>query len=320
MSPPYCISREHAGVTTDGTLDVRRVALVRHLAGRRRHSTPSAPSTSRSKGNGIALYTRGVGAATRRRKPVRPSAIPVPVPGRDRRTPDLAGSRRRASARAALPVPIPPRWRRVSGRVESAAAAALTGGEAPVGQTVTTRLTLQARLAGHRLGDRRRPADRSRRRRRSSGRGDLHDRASSAPRAPRAAPSASSPTARIILVTDRRPPARVLDQDDQLRARPGARPARRRHRRWRSTAAARRRWPSTGTLLNRPSEPERADLDRPALPVHRRLRAAGRRRRLAGRRRRRATSRASATRSCAPSTVDGEAAAAGRRPSAYRRR
>ena len=289
MSPPSAY-RASAGVTSDGTLDVRRVTLSgtwQGAGGKRTLNQFNKPL----EGNGIALYTQVWGPTTPP-KPGAVSAILFPFPAATPNTDLQAPVVELRTGGAA--VPIPP-----GGAVlvaVGAAAAALTA-EAPVGQLVTTQLNLKpdwpdivSAIGGGPQIVRDGAPD-------LQGGRDLHDE----PARPARAAERRRPARRRQDDPrhGRRPPARVLDRDDELRARPGARPARRRHR----DGARQRRLGDDGVRRHAPEPAVRArapDLDRAALPVHRRLRAAGRGGRLARRRRRRATSRASATRSCGP--------------------
>jgi hypothetical protein len=135
MSPPSSY-RASAGVTSDGTLDVRRVALSgtwQGAGGKRTLNQLNKPL----EGNGIALYTQVWGPTTPP-KPGAVSAILFPFPAATPNTDLTAPVVELRTGSAA--VPIPP-----GGAVlvaVGAAAAALTA-EAPVGQLVTTQLTLK---------------------------------------------------------------------------------------------------------------------------------------------------------------------------------
>jgi len=131
-SPPYG-ERSSAGVTTDGTLDVRRISFfgIWQGAGAKRvlNRLNESPPT-----NGITLYTQAWGLAT----PPLPGAtaailfpFPAPVPNAD-----LAASVVEVRSGGA-PVPIP-LGGAVLVAVGSAAVALAT--EAPVGQQVTSYL------------------------------------------------------------------------------------------------------------------------------------------------------------------------------------
>ena len=155
-SPPYG-ARSSAGVTTDGTLDIRRISFFGTWQGAGVKRTLNTLQR-KPPANGIALFTQAWGATT----PAVPGAtavilfpFPAAVPNAD-----LAGAGRRGRSGGA-PVPIP-----IGGAVLVArrAAAAALAAEAPVGQQVTTRSHLQAGLAGRRLRDRRRASDRAQRR------------------------------------------------------------------------------------------------------------------------------------------------------------
>ena len=131
-SPPYG-DRSSAGVTTDGTLDVRRISFFgtwQGIGAKRTLNTLNEPPPA----NGIALYTQAWGPTT----PAIPGAVaailfplPAPVPNADLAVPVVE------VRTGGGPVPIP-----LGGGVlvaVGAAAAALTA-EAPVGQQVITRL------------------------------------------------------------------------------------------------------------------------------------------------------------------------------------
>ena len=131
-SPPYG-DRSSAGVTTDGTLDVRRISFFgtwQGIGAKRTLNSLNEPPPA----NGIALYTQAWGPDT----PTIPGAVaailfplPAPVPNADLAVPVVE------VRTGGGPVPIP-----LGGGVlvaVGAAAAALTA-EAPVGQQVITRL------------------------------------------------------------------------------------------------------------------------------------------------------------------------------------
>jgi Phosphodiester glycosidase len=126
-------ARSSAGVTTDGTLDVRRISFFGTWQGagpKRTLNTLNEPPPT----NGIALYTQAWGPAT----PLVPGAVaailfpfPAPVPNADLAAPVVE------VRSGGAPVPIP-----LGGAVLVAvgtAAASLTA-EAPVGQQVISRL------------------------------------------------------------------------------------------------------------------------------------------------------------------------------------
>lgn len=131
-SPPSG-DRSSAGVTTDGTLDVRRISFFGTWQGaglKRTLNTLNEPPPS----NGIALYTQAWGA-TSPSVPGAAAAILFPFPAAVPNT-DLAAPVVEVRSGGG-PVPIP-----LGGAVLVAAgpaAAALTA-EAPVGQQVSTRL------------------------------------------------------------------------------------------------------------------------------------------------------------------------------------
>ena len=131
-SPPYG-ARSSAGITTDGTLDIRRISFFGTWQGagvKRTLNTLNEPPPT----NGTALYTQAWGPAT----PSIPGAVatilfpyPAAVPNADLLAPVVE------VRTGGGPVPIP-----FGGAVMIAvgsAAAALTA-EAPVGQQLTTRL------------------------------------------------------------------------------------------------------------------------------------------------------------------------------------
>jgi hypothetical protein len=133
VASPPSNDRASAGVTTDGTLDVRRVSFVGTWQGSGARRTLNRFNKPLS-GSGIALYTQAWGPAT----PAVPGAtaavlfpFPASVPNADLAAP-VVEVRTGGGA-----VPIPP-----GGAVLVAAgpaAAALTA-EAPAGQLVTSRL------------------------------------------------------------------------------------------------------------------------------------------------------------------------------------
>ena len=132
MSPPSD-ERSSAGVTTDGTLDVRRVAFVGTWqgAGARRTLTKFNKPLA---GPGIALYTAAFGPAT----PAVPGAtavtlfpFPAAIPNAELVAP-VVEVRTGGAA-----VPIPPGGAVI---VASGAAAAALMVDAPAGQLVTSRL------------------------------------------------------------------------------------------------------------------------------------------------------------------------------------
>ena len=131
-SPPYG-DRSSAGVTTDGTLDVRRISLFgtwQGIGAKRTLNQLNEPPAA----NGIALYTQAWGPTT----PPIPGAVvcdPVPVPAPVPNA-DLAGSGRRGAdgrRRGADPA-----RRGRARRRRRRCGGPHRGG--PVGQHVTTRL------------------------------------------------------------------------------------------------------------------------------------------------------------------------------------
>ena len=155
-SPPFG-ERSSAGITTDGTLDVRRVSFFGTWQGagakRTLNTFNEAPPA-----NGTALYTQSWGPTT----PALPGAtalilfpLPAPVPNADLVAPVVE------VRTGGGPVPIPLGGAVLVG-VGSAAAVLATEGAGRPGDHVAP--DLQAGVAGRRLRDRRRTADRSRRR------------------------------------------------------------------------------------------------------------------------------------------------------------
>jgi hypothetical protein len=126
-------NRSSAGLTTDGTLDVRRVSFFATWQGagaRRTLNTLNSPPPP----NGIALYTQAWGPATPQVSGATAAILfplPAPVPNADLVAPvvEVRGG--------GAPVPIP-----MGGGVLVAvgSAASALAAEAPVGQQVTSRL------------------------------------------------------------------------------------------------------------------------------------------------------------------------------------
>ena len=176
------------GCTTDGTLDMRRISFFGTWQGAGAKRTLNALNEP-PPANGIALYTQAWGADDARRCRARPPRSSSRSRPRCRTPTSPRPSSRCATAAAPVPIPL-------GGAVLVAvgAAAAALAAEAPVGQHVTSRLDLQAGLARYRLGDRRRPADRSQRRPGVPRRRGVHDEPARR-RGLRAPGSASSPTA-----------------------------------------------------------------------------------------------------------------------------
>ena len=235
-SPPYG-DRSSAGVTTDGTLDVRRISFFgtwQGIGAKRTLNTLNEPPPA----NGIALYTQAWGPTT----PAIPGAVaailfplPAPVPNADLAVPVVE------VRTGGGPVPIP-----LGGGVlvaVGAAAAALTA-EAPVGQQVITRLifkpdwpgVVSAIGGGPQIVRNGAPVFRA---------GEAFTTSQLSPRTSRTGLGQLADGRVILVAVDGRLPG-YSRRDDELRARAGARAARRRDRRWRSTGAARRRWRSTG--------------------------------------------------------------------------
>ena len=221
LSPPTGC-RASAGVTTDGTLDVRRVAI------RRAPGTGAGPQHPRGAqqpppATALALYTAVRGGRPRRPSPGAAAVILFPFPGRDpERRPAGAGRRGAHRRRAAV---ADPARRRGARRARTQRLRLLP--RRPVGQLVrpgsssspTGRASSRRSAAARRSSATARP---------SSARARLHDEPARAARAAeRRRPARRRPDRARHR---RRPPARLLRRHDQLRARPGARPARRRHR------------------------------------------------------------------------------------------
>lgn len=132
VSPPYG-ARSSAGVTSDGTLDIRRISFFGTWQGagiKRTLNMLNEPPAA----NGIALYTQAWGPTT----PSLPGSsaailfpFPAPVPNADLVAPVVETR----TGGAAVPIPL-------GGAVLVAvgSAAAALAAEAPVGQEVTTRL------------------------------------------------------------------------------------------------------------------------------------------------------------------------------------
>ncbi len=136
VSSPPSNERASAGVTTDGTLDVRRISFVGTWQGARARRTLKSYNKPPSTG-GVALYTQAWGSTT----PPVPGAtaaiifpFPAAVPNADLTAPVVE------IRNGGAPVPIPP-----GGAVLVAAGSAATvlSAEAPVGQLVTSRLVFK---------------------------------------------------------------------------------------------------------------------------------------------------------------------------------
>jgi len=137
LASPPSDERSSAGILTDGTLDVRRVSFVGTWQGGGAQHDLAAFNRPLT-GGGIALYTDAWGPATPALAAAT-SAILFPFPAatpNGNLTAPVVELRR-----GGAPVPIPP-----GGAVlvaKGAAGAAALGAEAPVGQLVTSRLLLQ---------------------------------------------------------------------------------------------------------------------------------------------------------------------------------
>jgi len=246
MSPPSAY-RASAGVTSDGTLDVRRVTLSgtwQGLGGKRTLNQLNKPL----EGNGIALYTQVWGPAT----PPKPGAVsailfpfPAATPNTDLQAPVVELRTGGAG------VPIPP-----GGAVlvaVGAAAAALTA-EASVGQIVTTQLNLKpdwpdivsAIGGGPQIVRDGAPIFRA---------GEIFTTSQLGPRAPRSAVGQLADGKMILVTVDGRQPGYSIGMTNfelaQALVRLGAVTGMALDSGGSATMAF------DGTLLNRPSEPER---------------------------------------------------------------
>ena len=246
MSPPSAY-RASAGVTSDGTLDVRRVTLSgtwQGCGGKRTLNQFNKPL----EGNGIALYTQVWGPATPP-KPGAVSAILFPFPAATPNTDLQAPVVELRTGGAA--VPIPP-----GGAVlvaVGAAAAALTA-EAPVGQIVTTQLNLKpdwpdivsAIGGGPQIVRDGAPIFRA---------GEIFTTSQLGPRAPRSAVGQLADGKMILVTVDGRQPGYSIGMTNfelaQALVRLGAVTGMALDSGGSATMAF------DGTLLNRPSEPER---------------------------------------------------------------
>jgi len=246
MSPPSAY-RASAGVTSDGTLDIRRVSLSgtwQGSGGKRTLNQLNKPL----EGNGIALYTQVWGPAT----PATPGAVsailfpfPAATPNTDLQAP-VVEIRPGGAA-----VPIPP-----GGAVlvaVGAAAAALTA-EAPVQQLVTVQLNLKpdwpdivsAIGGGPQIVRDGAPIFRS---------GEIFTSSQLGPRAPRSAVGQLADGKTILVTVDGRQPGYSIGMTNfelaQALVRLGAVTGMALDSGGSATMAF------DGTLLNRPSEPER---------------------------------------------------------------
>ncbi len=246
MSPPSAY-RASAGVTSDGTLDVRRVSLSgtwQGSGGKRTLNQFNKPL----EGNGIALYTQVWGPTT----PATPGAVsailfpfPAATPNTDLQAPVVE---LRAGGAA---TPIPP-----GGAVlvaVGAAAAALTA-EAPVQQLVTIQLNLKpdwpdivsAIGGGPQIVRDGAPIFRS---------GEIFASSQLGPRAPRSAVGQLADGKTILVTVDGRQPGYSVGMTNfelaQTLVRLGAVTGMALDSGGSATMAF------DGTLLNRPSEPER---------------------------------------------------------------
>ena len=246
MSPPSAY-RASAGVTSDGTLDVRRVTLSgtwQGAGGKRTLNQFNKPL----EGNGIALYTQVWGLST----PPTPGAVsailfpfPAATPNTDLQAP-VVELRTGGGA-----VPIPP-----GGAVlvaVGAAAAALTA-EAPVQQLVTVQLNLKpdwpdivsAIGGGPQIVRDGAPIFRA---------GEIFTTSQLGPRAPRSAVGQLTDGRMVLVTVDGRQPGYSIGMTNfelaQALVRLGAVTGMALDSGGSATMAF------DGTLLNRPSEPER---------------------------------------------------------------
>jgi hypothetical protein len=246
MSPPSAY-RASAGVTTDGTLDVRRVTLSgtwQGVGGKRTLNQFNKPL----EGNGIALYTQVWGPTTPPTKGA-VSAILFPFPAATPNTDLQAPVVELRTGGAA--VPIPP-----GGAVlvaVGAAATALTA-EAPVEQLVTVQLTLKpdwpdivsAIGGGPQIVRDGAPIFRA---------GEIFTTSQLGPRAPRSAVGQLANGRMILVTVDGRQPGYSIGMTNfelaQALVRLGAVTGMALDSGGSATMAF------DGTLLNRPSEPER---------------------------------------------------------------
>jgi hypothetical protein len=246
MSPPSPY-RASAGVTSDGTLDVRRVTLSGTWQGAGEKRTLNQFNKP-LEGNGIALYTQVWGPATPP-KAGAVSAILFPFPAATPNTDLQAPVVELRTGGAA--VPIPP-----GGAVlvaVGAAAAALTA-EAPVGQIVTTQLILKpdwpdivsAIGGGPQIVRDGAPIFRA---------GEIFTTSQLGPRAPRSAVGQLADGRMILVTVDGRQPGYSVGMTNfelaQALVRLGAVTGMALDSGGSATMAF------DGTLLNRPSEPER---------------------------------------------------------------
>jgi len=247
MSPPSAY-RASAGVTSDGTLDVRRVSLSgtwQGLGGKRTLNLFNKPL---DKKGGIALYTQVWGPTT----PPTPGAVsavlfpfPAATPNTDLQAP-VVELRTGGAA-----IPIPP-----GGAVlvaVGAAAAALTA-EAPVDQLVTVQLTLKpdwpdivsAIGGGPQIVRDGAPVFRA---------GEIFTTSQLGPRAPRSAVGQLADGKMVLVTVDGRQPGYSIGMTNfelaQALVRLGAVTGMALDSGGSATMAF------DGTLLNRPSEPER---------------------------------------------------------------
>jgi hypothetical protein len=247
MSPPSAY-RASAGVTSDGTLDVRRVTLSGTWQGVGNKRTLNLFNKPLDKKGGIALYTQVWGSTT----PPTPGAVsailfpfPAATPNTDLQAP-VVELRTGGAA-----IPIPP-----GGAVLVAvgpAAAALTA-EAPVDQLVTVQLTLKpdwpdivsAIGGGPQIVRDGAPVFRA---------GEIFTTSQLGPRAPRSAVGQLADGRMVLVTVDGRQPAYSIGMTNfelaQALVRLGAVTGMALDSGGSATMAF------DGTLLNRPSEPER---------------------------------------------------------------
>jgi len=135
VSSPPSNERASAGVTTDGTLDVRRISFVGTWQGAKARRT--LKSFNKPPSTGVALYTQAWGPTT----PPVPGGtaaivfpFPAAVPNADLTAPVVE------VRSGGAPVPIPPGGAVL---VATGSAATVLSAEAPVGQLVTSRLVFK---------------------------------------------------------------------------------------------------------------------------------------------------------------------------------
>ena len=227
LATPPNASRSSAGITLDGLLDVRKVGFRGTWRGtgqqRALTSLNKAPAS-----NGVSLFTSDWGSTT----PRIPGAVAVVLGSFPSATPNTDIAVPVTAASAGSSVRIRPD---TAVLVARGTAAATLETEAAIGTVVTLRLVLQpdwsvvsdAIGGGPTLVRDGAPVYSA---------NEAFTTSQLAPRGPRTAVGQRA-DGRDRVPDDRRPPARILGRDDELRARPGAREVRSRAR-----DGARRRW------------------------------------------------------------------------------